>query len=380
MKFTNLIFPCFQLLIATFLISCEREDLQVQTKYRYEKPSDLGDGLSISDPITEGLDLMSLKVLMDSIDAGVYGGFHSMLILKNDKLVLEEYFNNWNQNDLHPMYSVTKSFASAIIGITIDKGFISSEQETLSNLLPSFNNLAWTDEKKGITLKHFLTMSSGFEWDEYGTPYDNPENPHYKMMTSSDWIKYLIELPMQYSPGEKYNYNTGSSTLFSVIVEEATGEKFDEFAHNHLLTKLDINDYSWFYMPGDYPATGGSFGGLHLRSRDMAKFGLLYMNDGKWGDEVVISQTWVELSLSPHINIVVSGDFTYGYQWWRNEKVKDKGGQLIQVPYGVGLGGQYIFLIKEHNLLIIITSDNDPSNTLNNFAMIENYILNGVTN
>jgi CubicO group peptidase (beta-lactamase class C family) len=315
---------------------------------------------------------------MDSINAGVYGGFHSMLILRNDKLVLEEYFNNWSQNDLHPMYSLSKSIASAVIGITIEKGFISSEDETIFNLLSAFNHVEWTNEKKGITLKHFLTMSSGYEWDEYGTPYDNPENPHYKMMTSSDWIKYLIELPMQFPPGERYNYNTGTSTLFSVIVEEATGQKFDDFAQDHLLAKLDIHNYTWFKMPGDYPATGGSFGGIHLRSRDLAKFGLLYLNNGKWKEEVVISQDWVELSLSPHINIVQSGDFTYGFQWWRNEKVKNKNGELIQVPYGVGLGGQYIFLIKDYNLLIIITSDDNPSNTLKNFSMIENYILGAV--
>ena len=366
-----------------FLQGCEKEVIpeeKVQTKYIYQEPEDLQDGLNVSDLHAEGLDSMSIKILVDSIDAGAYGIFHSLLILKNNKLVLEEYFNDWNRDDLHPMFSVTKSLASAVIGIAIESGQIADVDETVYNLLSAFEQVEWTEEKKSITLKHLLTMSAGYEWDEYGTPYDDPENPHYKMMESEDWIKYLLELPMQFSPGEKFNYNTGTSTLFSVIVEEATGEKFDDFANTHLLSKIDINDFEWFYLTDDYAATGGSFGGIRLRSRDMAKLGLLYLNDGEWNNETVIPKSWVEESLSAHIHIPTqTGIFNYGYQWWRNEQVKDKDGGYIQVPYGVGLGGQYIFLIKDQDMLVVITSPyTPPLGTLNMFGMIEKYILKAV--
>jgi CubicO group peptidase (beta-lactamase class C family) len=365
-----------------FLVGCEKEIVPgntVQTKYIYQKPQDLTDGISVSDLQNEGLDSMTIKILMDSIDAGAYGIFHSLLIFKNNKLVLEEYFNDWNPNDLHPLFSVTKSLASAVIGIAIDQGHISSVEAPAHDLLSTFEQVEWSEQHKEITLHHLLSMSAGYEWDEDGTSYDNPDNPHYKMIESDDWIKYLLELPLQFSPGERFNYNTGISTLFSLIGQEATGERFDHFAYEHLLSKMDIHDFNWHFLSGDYAATGGSYGGIHLRSRDMAKLGLLYMNEGKWNNENVVSKTWVDESLAPHINITQTGSFTYAYQWWRNEQVIDKDGTQIQVPYAVGHGGQYLFMINEHNMLVVITSPFSPSlGTLDMFAMMEDYILEAV--
>jgi len=362
-------------------IGCTEDQVPADTNYIYTPPVDLGDGLEVSDLVSEGFDPLPIRIMMDSIDAGFNGVFHSLLIFRNDKLVLEEYRNGILQNDLQPMYSVTKSIASAVIGIAIDKGYIAGPDATSSNLLAHFTQLNWTTDTEQITLENFLTMSSGYQWNETSTPYDDPANSHYQMMASNDWIKYIIELPLVRTPGTTFHYNTGTSTLFSVFISESTGINFDDFARTNLLLKLGIDQYSWYYMPGDYPATGGSYGGIYLRSRDMAKFGLLYLNQGIWQNERIISRQWVDQSLAPHINVTVDGSYTYGYQWWRNEQVKGKGGQIIAVPYAVGHGGQYIFLINAYDILVIITApfDNPGKTTPAIFKMIEDYILSSIT-
>ncbi len=373
------LFKCAKISFLVLLVCCSPEEemqikeKEVETIYQYTPPIDLHDGLTISNLSAEGLNDVPIRTMMDSINSGIYATFNSLLIFKNDKLIFEEYFNGFDASKLQPLWSVTKSISSAIIGISLEQGKISNVNETIHDLMARHTQVNWSEEHKQITLKHYLTMSSGYHWVEMES--------YQQLINSDDWIKFVLELPLTTSPGTKYKYNTGSSTLFSVIVADAVNEDFVSFTANSLLSKIEIDQYDWGYMPGGYAGAAGNNGGLYLTARDMSKFGLLYLNRGNWKGEQVISESWVDASISPQIGIVNNDklEFNYGYQWWRNERVATKDGE-ISVPYAVGHGGQYLFLIEDYDMLIVATSpyNNPGRKTIDIFSMIEDYILSAI--
>lgn len=387
-KLKYLAFFCFVFVGFVFVSCSDREQVEgeseIESIYQYIPPIDLGDGIETSTLQDENLEEVPIRWMMDSINAGVYDDFHSLLIFRNGKLILEEYFNGWNQTDLHPMWSVTKSITSALVGIAIEQQKISSVEEKIHTLLSSFTHVNWTQEHKQITLEHCLTMSSGYKWNDRdnGVSGDDSENSYIEMINSEDWIKYVLELPLDKTPGTDYKYNNGTASILSVILSEAIGEDLEQFADHHLFSNLNIDNYYWGYLPGNYPGTAGNDGGVYLTPRDMSKFGLLYLNEGQRTDLQLVNKTWVDSSTSSHTEIVNNENlyFTYGYLWWRNERLALTNGSEIQVPYAVGHGGQYIFLIKDFDMIVVITSpyENQNRTTLDVFDMISTYIIGAI--
>ncbi len=169
-----------------------------------------------------------------------------MLIYKDGKLVLEEYFQGhkyqwntpnhygdwvtWNRSMQHCAHSVTKSITSICIGIAIDKGFIESEHQSIFNYLPEYQNLN-IDGKGRITIEHLLTMTSGLEWDEWGAPLSSVENDQIVIWFSDkDPIDYTLGRSLIHEPGRKYTYSGGNMEILSKILENASGMTIDEFS------------------------------------------------------------------------------------------------------------------------------------------------------
>ena len=144
-------------------------------------------------------------------------------------------------------------------------------------------------------------MTSGLEWDEKSVPYNDPGNSEYHQVRSRDWVKYVLERPIRDEPGTRYVYNTGSVHLLSAIIKSRSGLYANEFAEKVLFEPLGITRYDWNTDPKGYPCTGGTHGGLGLRTRDVAKFGMLYLRDGQWNGKQVISEDWVRKSTTKHI-------------------------------------------------------------------------------
>ena len=382
MKWFGIIWVIFPGLL---LIGCDKKlndpEEVIVTQYQYNPPLELNDGIEVSSLNNEGLKDIHLRIMMDSIHAGAYGKFNSFLVFYRNKLVFEEYFNGWTLSDHHPMWSVTKSITSAVIGIALEQGKISGVDQTIYSLLSHIPNITWTEQHKQITLEHYLTMTSGYEWKDFdnGISPDNPENSYMQMLNSGDWLKYVIELPLVADPGTKFKYNNGTSTVLSVLVSDAVVENFDAYAHNNLFSHLGVVDYHWAYLPGGFAGTAGNDGGVFLTPRDMAKFGLLYLNGGSWNGDQIVRSEWVATSTEPHITIKKNENihFSYGYQWWLNERLELGNGKSISVPYAVGHGGQYIFLIKDYDMMVVITSpyENPDRTTLDVFQMLVDFVL-----
>ncbi|UCG53084.1 MAG: serine hydrolase [Candidatus Latescibacterota bacterium] len=347
-------------LVVAGVCSCGRQDDTVA-------PPTNGTGFSL-------IDTTYLDSLLTAIENDVYGEVHSVLIHRRDSLVFEHYFNGYFRERLHPVYSVTKSVTSALIGIAIDRGEIADVDEEMLGFFPDHGAIANLDSlKESITLKHLLTMTAGFEWDEWSLPYDHPENDVSRMYVSSDWVSYVLDLPMTDVPGTRFVYNSGVSMLLSAILTNVTGLSARDYAISHLFGRLGVTSWSWDPAPRNPGMSIGGWG-LRLRPIDMVEFGRLYLQKGKWGEEQIVSREWVEFSTQPHATI--SDRTNYGYQWWMySDFIVEEG--LVEVNdifIAVGRGGQYIWVVPQYELVVVSTAWND-NNGKSSSPMFFRYII-----
>ena len=284
--------------------------------------------------------MKTIAQILGDAKNGVYGDVHSLIVFQNDEILLEEYFGGYDEDSIHYQYSVTKSVASMLIGIALDKGLISSVDDRLLSFFPEYESrLAnMSADKEGLTLKHVLTMSTGFKWDEWTYSYTDSRNDANKMIRSNDMMKFVLDLPMVRAPGSRFTYNSGCSMLLSGIIESSTGLTAQQFAKEHLFDKLGIGEWRWEQGNDQKFNTGW---GLHLRPKDMLKIGQLVLNNGIWNGEQIVSQAWLNESKQNHIS-------NYGYQWWLS-------GDSFSAR---GWGGQTIAIAPEDDLVVISTAGN----------------------
>ena len=277
----------------------------------------------------------------------------SMLIVKNGKLVHEVYSPYVQRNTLYWMASITKTVSSTLIGIAIDKGFIQSVDSRVADLLPEYADAIKDQKFKGITLKHIMTMSSGLDWHEQ-VSYNNPTNSEFQMVDSEDWIRYVLSHPVKDEPGSRFLYNTGGIHLLSAVIKSATGLYINQFAEEHLFHPLGIYAYQWNRDSRGYPCTGGTDGGVGLRSRDLAKIGWLFLKDGTWKGKRIISQKWIDEATRKY-PILPGGRSHYSYNWTPGTMTINR--KRFEYKATFGYGGQILYLVPDFNVILIFTCD-----------------------
>ena len=324
-------------------------------------PVKLNDGWEVASLSEVGIDPGEIEKITQEIrDNERFNGIHSMLIIEDGKLVHEAYFWGHQRNSLHVLASITKSVTSTLIGIAIDKGFIKSVDESVLLLLPQYARTIKDPKKRDITLRHLLTMSSGLEWIESGTSYNDAHNSEFQMVDSEDWVEYVLRKPIKTTPGTQFLYNTGGIHLLSAVIKSSTGLKTNQFAEKYLFEPLGIYAYQWNTDSKGHPCAGGTDGGVGLRTRDIAKFGYLFLHDGTWKGKQVISRDWVKLATQKHIKIPNQNDH-YGFCWWPGSM--RRGGKEIDYIASFGYGGQTLYLIPEKDLIIVFTCALTSRNT-----------------
>src|SRR6266576_2348456 len=270
--------------------------------YDYAVPEKTKDGWETAGLTDVKLDAGLIKDLFDRISDDTYKNISSVVIVKNGKLVIEEYFPRQEvlgdrrsralkRVSPQQLYSATKSVTSILIGIAIERGLIRSVDEKISTFLPEYHDVFAEGDKTRLRLKDFLTMSAGLSWDEWTYPYADPRNDALKTLLSPDPIRYILERPIVAAPGTKFAYNTGISIVLGEIVYKVSGLRADKFAERYLFEPLGISDYYWAKVPDDIVETGG---GLFLRPRDMAKLGYLFLNGGHWQGKQIIREDWIK--------------------------------------------------------------------------------------
>ena len=377
MLFSVLLDRCKQQILFTAVIVMLVGCRDCPTSYHYSQPPDLQDGLTIGRAESVGMDSSKLIRAVNDISCGEFNEIHALLIYKEGQLVLEEYFSGfryqWDapnyQGDyvsfrrdmLHPTMSVTKSFASACVGLAIKHGYISNVEESIFNYLP--NHQAYkTDGKDKITIEHLLTMTSGLAWSEWSAAHGTVANDvdRLYLVCSDDPLKCVLERPLAHSPGEVFNYNGGGIVILGEIVKNASGIPLGEFAKKYLFEPLVIDSVFWFQYNNGVFATDGS---LYMKPRDMLKFGVLYLNNGRWQGEQLLPEHWVEKSSAIYrsnrgikIPIEDSGSNGYGYTWWTSELPFK--GQKVEMFRANGWGGQTIMVFPELDMVIVTTGGN----------------------
>jgi CubicO group peptidase (beta-lactamase class C family) len=320
--------------------------------YVYQVPEQLDDGWRTASLDAVGIDTATITRLTDQIINGQYEGIRSLLIVKDGALVHEAYFGGYDRDNLHSIFSISKSVTSALIGIAIEEGFIQGVDATLLALLPQYAAQMGDEGKQEITLEQLLTMTSGLEWDEWTYSYSDPRNSHYYLERAQDWMAYVISRPLQDAPGTQFAYNTGAVHLLGAIIERSTGQHANRFAREHLFGPLGIVSYIWPGDPQGYPYTGGSEGGLRLKARDLAKFGYLFLNGGRWNGQQVIPEAWVAASTQPRVELEARR--AYGYLWWLGSFTVQ--GRELDFINAEGYGGQLVGLVPELDLMVVFTS------------------------
>ncbi|MBO0323894.1 serine hydrolase [Muricauda sp. CAU 1633] len=342
----NMTFLC---LAFTFLVGCSQDKPVINTN-----ASSLGNSFLAAHQ--QNLDTLKLQSLTTKIRNGHFGDIHSLLISRNGEIVLEEYFNGYDKTELHRLFSVTKSVTSALVGIAFDQGVIESLNEKILSYFSEYSTIAnLTEGKENMTLQHVLTMSAGFEWDEFSYPYGHPNNSATKLWDSDDMIKYMLDLPLVSEPGIHFNYNSGCSILLSGIIQNKTGLSAEQYAATNLFSKIGIENWEWAHGADGLTWTSGE---LYLKPIDMLKFGQLYINGGSWEGTQVISESWVENSTSKKIENTEYND--YAYHWWRYSSSHYVYNHINteDIYYAVGYGGQFIWIVPHLGLVVVSTAGN----------------------
>ena len=355
-------------LVSSALISCHRH--YRSTAYSYVTPKQLSDGLPVDAMYNNGMDTGRIVALTKLILDNTYPNIHSMLILRHGKLIYENYFAGEDEivgkgyagyvdhtiDDLHDCRSISKSFTSACIGIAIKQGFIKSIDEPIYPYFPGYARY-FDAAKRKITIRNLLTMTSGLDWNE-DTPYLDPKNSEIQMDRSDDPVQFILSRKLTSVPGTTWNYSAASATLLGEILRKATGQRLDRFAAKNLFVPLGIKKYTWEPMLKDKDMTAAAWG-LRLRSRDLAKFGLLYMNNGKWGNVQVLDTGWVKQSLSTQVlrpsesPKIARG---YGFQFWTDPLTLP--GYKTDLPFAIGKGGQLIIFWRSMDIVLVFTGGN----------------------
>ncbi len=316
-----------------------------------------------------GMEAGSIDQLIDLLQTREHY-YHSLLVVKNGKLVVEEYWSGqdadlstyefglaapmeFDRDTPHFQASVTKSITSILVGIAIDKGFLEGVDEKVFDFFPEYADLSDGGKEK-LTLAHMLIMGTGIPWDE-SYPYTDIRNDLNRMWHDTDPIRVVLEMPVVAAPTTRFLYNSGTTNLLAEIVRRGTGMSVVEFAEHNLFGPLGISSYEWVGFEHD-PDMALASSGLYLRPRDMAKIGQLYLQEGIWNGEQIVSREWVESSVKRWFSIPprargadhASG---YGYQWWLEEY--DDG--EIEAYSARGHGLEFIVVLPDVNMVVVFT-------------------------
>ena len=308
-------------------------------------------GWLASTPEDQGLDSAKLAEGLRQIQQKNIP-IHSLLIVRNGRMLLNATFYPYTGQLPHSVASVTKSLTTLLIGIAIDQGKLSLDEKMVS-FFPD-TTIANPDERKNdITIRDLASMSSGFD-----CTYEPNEPTVQAMEASPNWVQFGLDLPMAYKPGTHWEYCGVGMHLLSAILEKVTGMTALEFASQNLFMPLGIQEVFW---PTDPQGVNLGAGNTRLLPVDMAKIGYLYLHGGVWDGKQIISRSWVEESVKKHFGLP-NGD-RYGYGWWSSV---DKTGMSF---FAQGKGGQWIVVNPGFNIIVVTTGGGFTYDDINPYIL-----------
>jgi CubicO group peptidase (beta-lactamase class C family) len=270
-------------------------------------------------------------------------GTTAFLVVDDNKVLYEKNFNGYDERSLNTSFSMAKSFASALVGIAIDEGYIKSVDEPITNYIPE---LLKKDKRfESITIRNLLTMSSGIKYEEGGFLPWSEEADDTKTYYATNLRRLALNCRIESRPDNYFEYNNYNPLLVGLILERATGMPVSRFMETKLWRPMGMEaDGSWS-LDSKKDGFEKMESGVNARARDFARFGMLYAKEGNWRGKQLISRGWVEESTRPDASTDPSQD--YQYFWWVNTP-DGKNHFSAQGNYG-----QYIYVAPEKDLVIV---------------------------
>ncbi|MFN4084149.1 MAG: serine hydrolase domain-containing protein [Bacteroidia bacterium] len=266
----------------------------------------------------------------------------ALLIIENDSILFERYFEDYNAKDVSNSFSMAKSFTSVLIGIALKEGFITSIDNPVANYIETYNKEPFNK----ITIRHLLTMSSGLHFNEsYLSPLSWPAVAYY----GSDVNNTVLNPEFETEPGKYFRYKGGDTQLLGIILKKVTGKTVSAFAYEKLWSRIGAEDTAYWSLdkPNGMEKVSCCF---YATARDFARYAKLMMNFGRWNNDTILDSTFVAESILPATYLLNKDDeptWQYGYQWWL---MKHNGYDIF---YARGIRGQYIFAIPEKNIIMV---------------------------
>ena len=336
-------------------------------------------GISLNpiNPISVGFNKKTLTSIANKANDSI-PSLGSLLIWRKNGLAYEKYFHSASKQTPFEVKSVTKSISSALYGILKDKGIVPKTDTPVISILPennanlsSKNNLWYSDFietqdslRKLLTIKHLLTMQTGFLWD------DNNPLIHRAFQTSSNPVQFMMDITFEDAPGTTFKYCTGGCQIVSAIMDKATRHQLRKYADSLLFNPIGMNIIEWPADPNGVLAGGSA---LITTPSDLLKFGILYLNNGICNGKQIISREWIKESTSEIVELnewdVLPNANGYGYYWWRR-KINNH-----QAFVASGYGGQLICVIPDLEMVVVTTCFvNDENRGRSEIKRLHNFI------
>ena len=259
----------------------------------------------------------------------------------------------YHGTDLHTMQSISKTVTSVIIGVAMQRGDFKAGLDTPVLKYFDVSKVKNVDDRKRrITLRDLLTMTAGLEWDDLkGFDTGDPQNNTSLMEASDDWVQYAIDKPMAAEPGKVWSYNSGATELLAYIFQKETAQDINDYGEKYLFAPLGIR-HEW---KRTYLGVVDTEGGLYLSDSDLAKIGYLYLHDGMWEGQQIVSSEWVKASVTPYFQTETEPDFKdgfkYGFNWWLY-KLPDS---TEYVWMARGFGAEDLMVFPKEGLIVTVT-------------------------
>lgn len=349
-------------------------------RYRYASPPVLEDGWQTGTLEEVGISRAEIEKFIQMVsdtpmDAANAREDHGILIARHGKLVLEEYFHGEHREKPHDTRSASKSIGSDMTGAAIYSGIPIKTTDFVYQVMNGGTFPPGLDaRKRALTLEHLLTMSSGFECDDWDTPEKSPgyEDNFWDQDKEPDYYKWTMALKIVHEPGTKAFYCSAGSNLVGGVVARAARQSPQELFHKLLAEPLAIKRYYVMVSPaGDLSLTGGA----RFQPRDFMKLGQLHLNGGTWKGRKIFTPEWSRRATATSVTEIGGRKRQYGYLWWINEYPYQ--GRTVRAYYAGGNGGQIVMAIPDLDLVIAFYGGNynDPSMFISQNVYVPQYIL-----
>ncbi|MDN5201704.1 serine hydrolase [Fulvivirgaceae bacterium BMA10] len=333
------------LILSLCLFSCSNGQTQAQDRLRQPIP-----GLPFASLEDSGFDKDSIENLLRNINDTPPSDFRGLVVIKNNRIVIEEYFNTFWRNSIHDIRSAGKSVTSMLLGIALKDGLVQNLEQDVYSFFPENKYPSLNEDYRQVKLKHLLDMSSGLDADT-----DRPQTTGHAVnwIAKDNWKDYLLNVPLTSTPGKKWVYADINPLLIAAVIEETSGMSLKDYARKKLFGPLGIEQFYWYTNAANQT---GAAGNLYISTLDFAKLGVLVLNEGRWKDTQIIDPDYIKSLSNETFDLSDNNPYAdaYGMLWYKSRRTF--GGKKVAYLFASGNGGNHLIVIPKEEMVIALTS------------------------